>query len=409
MRKAIVLSVVAVMALSIGAAPASAVPVSKWGVPNTYTGSAIVEDAGYFGAPAGTQASLFSFIGSEVSLDPTLGIVNLPQAGPAASPVAGIPPPAGALLELTAVKDGPDIPVPAEMTAVLGGLWPANLFVRDGTWDDLGLAPGSTAGDGNPDQITAPDASSGLSAYRVEFGPSVAGFPYPAPPVFEIYDDIPPGLNMNIGSAPPVLAETHMDFDGTPIPGPLGPKVPPVTAAPSQFVNLADQGAAGAFMPVPPNVNQVSAATDGSLWAAGWIDYARADYIFFDNAVLGSGGFGGGKVYAVEFTAKGRVTEGAILPLLGVLELGTAFDGGDINITFAATVYGVAYPTSVAGPPYAATDGVDPFATWDVRTSTAANSGDGSLTILPIPEPSTMALLGIGLVPLFFRRRKKSV
>ena len=428
MRKAIVLSVVAVMAIAIAASPASAVHMTP-GQYNTYGGGAVAEDAGYknlltpAGTPAGssatllprplpldpaagTQAAAFSFPGSEVSIDPS-GVVNLPQAAvvPGYPPIP-IPSPAAAIMETTQVKDGGtySFPPPAELTMVLGGLWPTSVVPLVSTAPpggiDNGLAPGSTPLDGFPDQL-APGAL-GWVQYAVTFGPAT-GLAVGVP-VFECYDDVPTiGIrDLDIGFASTNLEEMHFDFDGAP---PGIPNVPPVTAAPSQFVNAAD----AVFATVP---NQVVRATDpvGSLWAAGWIDTATAIYTFFDGNVFGSGapskglGPNGGYVYSVEFTALGVVTEGAVLPLL--VPQGTASDGfSPLNISFATTLYGEAFLTT--GNPL--TDGIDPYCTWDLRTSLAGNSGDASFTIFPIPEPSTMALLGIGLVPLFFRRRKKSV
>ncbi len=399
-RKAVLVLAVAV-ALSLAAA-VSAVPLFP-GVPNTFGSGGVVDTAGYFGAAGGTQAALFGYQGSEVSLDAS-GIsgsslvVNLPQAGATISGVSGlVPPPVGVIMETTQVKDGGTTAFGEEVTAVIGGLFPTALVpfnhtapAGSGTVDN-GLAPGSTAGDGVPDQL-APGAG-GTVTYALTFGPGTSPFPYPAPPVFEIYEDVPPTGDLDIGAATSTLVEEEFDFDGS------GPSVPPPTADPSQFENGADG------FPLP---NNVSDATDGTLVAAGFIDVAQATITFFDGSVIGSGGSGpnGGYVYKIEVTAKGRVTDGAWLPMLGTIETGTAHDGGDINITFAFSLFGEAFVTSGnASTGFAASDGIDPSASWDIRTSLAGNSGDASFTILPVEDEGG----GEGCTPGFWRQSQHFV
>jgi hypothetical protein len=413
MRKVLALSVMALAAIAIAAGPASAVPLTQ-GVPNTFGGAAVAEDAGWFGALAGTQAAFWSYAGSELSIDTvTAGgpYVNLPQVNPA----NGFPTPAGVIYETTQVKDGATISFGEEMTAVIGGLFPTlltpTIFTAPGGGVDNGVAPGSAGGDGQPDQLLP--GALGLVSFTNSFGPGtwnasnpnafdvdldtdIDGFDYIALfgglPVFEIYEDVPPTTDLDIGAATSTLVEEEFDFDGS------GPSVPPPTAVPSQFENGADG------FPLP---NEVSKATDGSLFAAGFMDTVSVTYTFFDSSVIGSAlgaGPNGGTVYKVDITATGRITDGAMLGKLLPISVGTAFDGGDINITFAATLFGEAFDQAVAGAAY----GFDLFAAWGLRTSLAGNSGDASFTIIPIPEPTTMALLGFALVPLAFRRRRKS-
>jgi len=409
MRKTLLLMSV-LAAICFAALPASAVPLYP-NVPNTFDGAAEADDAGHLGAAAGTQAALWAFPGSEVSIIPPAGAVpagvNLPQAaqvfGP--PPLPAFPSPAAAVFQTTQVKDGTAISFGLEMTGVLGGLWPVALNavgpIGIGTLDN-GLASGSTAADGNLDQLTQKAGGSKV-VYDVLFGPHAASpYPYgPILPVFEIYEDVPsPSLGTAVTDlSPGVIKEEMLDFDGTP-PGAslIGPSLPPV-AVPSQFENVVD-----GF----PAKNGVGNAVDGSLFAAGFIDLATAEYTFFDPNVIDSGGLGqgllanGGYVYSLTITAKGRVTAGSVLPLLLPISVGTAYDGGDINITFVGTLYGVAYPTV----PGAAGNGIDPSQALDIRTSLAGNSGDMSFTIVPMPEPATIALLGLSLVPLVFRRKK---
>lgn len=387
MRRALIVGVVALLALGLTVRPVGAVPYFP-GHFNTFGGAAVAEDAGYDGAAAGTQAAAFAYDGSEVSLDLSgaTPIVNLPQAGP-----DGIPTPAGSIFETTQVKDGASISFGQEMTAVMGGLFPLLTDPVRGTAADNGLAPGSSAADGSPDELT-PNLA-GLASFDVYFGAAYipSGLAL-APPVFEIYDDVPPTLDLDIGVGT-TLVEEMFDFDGA------GPAVPPPTAAPSQFVNTVDG------YPAP---NDVSAAVDGTLWAAGYIDSATATYTFFDPNVLGSTGYtvqvGGvdvtGYVYRVDFNAVGVVTDGLILDYL-LPTGGLASNGVDlINITFTSTLYGIALPETV-------NSGKDAFAAWGLRTSLAGNSGDASFTVLPtIPEPTTMALFGLSLGMLWYRKKK---
>jgi hypothetical protein len=407
MRKILLFGLIGLLAVAIVAPPARAVPLFP-NVPNTFGGAAVAEDAGYAGAAAGTQAALYNFAGSEVSLTAGAGAINLPQAailfdtdgdGDVDSDDAPVPTPAAAIYETTQVKDGASVSFGQEMTAVLGGLFPTAV-VAPGAVDN-GAAPGSTAADGNPDQLALPAAPGPVGvSYSITFGPgTLSPFPF-GRPVFEIYEDVPPGLDLDIGAGTTTLVEEEFDFDGAGV-GPAGPTTPPPTASPSQFENTADG------FPAP---NNVTAATDGPLFASGWIDTLVATYNFYSTSVLGSAlgaGPNGGAVYEVSITGKGVVTDGSILDLLLPLEVGGAFDGSDINITFAATLYGEAF--AAGSVPQGDPLGTDPFAAWNLRTSLAGNSGDASFTIIPtIPEPTTLALLGIGLVPLALRRRKRA-
>ena len=391
MRKTLLLPLAVLIAMAIVASPAGAVPYFP-NVPNTFGGAGAAEDAGYAGAPGGTQAALWGIPGSEVSLTAGGAAINLPQANPAMMPPS--PPPAGAILETTQVKDGGSISFGQEMTAVLGGLFPTALFAPGAL--DNGLAPGSTAADGNPDQLPTIGI---LDSYTVLFGPgTLAGYDaiFGGRPAFEIYEDVPPILDLDIGTGTTNLEEMHMDFDGA------GPAVPPPTAVPSQFVNTADEGLAS----VP---NQVRYATDGTLFAAGWVDTLAAVYTFYDPSLTNAGfaqGPNGGTIYSLQMTGKGVVTDGSILPLLDPIQLGGAFDGSDINITFAATLFGEAFDPASIGPTGALL-GQDPYASWNLTTTLGGNSGDASFTIIPIPEPATVMLLGLGLVPVLLRRRKK--
>ncbi len=389
MRRALIVGAVALLAFGLVGRSAGAVPFFP-DVFNTFGGAAVAEDAGWAGAAAGTQAAAWTYSGAEVSIDASgTPFVNLPQA----EPTTGIPTPAGAIFETTQVKDGSTISFGQEMTAVIGGLFPTSISAIEGTSADNGLAPGSSAADGSPDELTR-DAVSGVASFRIAFGPAtLSPFPYAAPPVFEIYDDVPPTLDLDIGAATTTLVEEMFDFDGA------GPAVPPPTPAPSQFVNTADG------YPAP---NDVSAAVDGTLWAAGYIDRATATYTFFDATVIGSGGqpvtVGDqpvtGYVYRVDFNAVGVVTDGAMLAYLLPFG-GLASNGVDlINITFTSTLYGIALPETVNG-------GEDAFAAWGIRTTLAGNSGDASFTVLPtIPEPTTMALFGLSLGMLWYRKKK---
>lgn len=428
---------VCVLLASFFATPAlGTVPVYPM-IPNTFLGGGVGDDAGYFGAPAGSQAALYSFIGSELSIDVSglsgLGpiVVNIPQASAAlgaalgAGGPLGLPTPAGFIFETTTLKNGPSIVFGQEMTGVVGGLFPTALTpLVFGAAADNGLAPGSAAADGGFDQMS-PLAVPMLPivSYAVSFGPGSIGLgpflgAYPAPPVFEIREDVPPITDLNIGVGSNI-EEMHFDFDGTTPAAPplIGPAVPPPTGVPSQFENTGAVEVANYSLP-----QQVAAATDGSLFAAGFIDTGTALYTFFDPSVIMSGGpqpiplVGpgptGGWVYRVEFTGKGVVTEGSILSDYGLLPPDpndlAAWNGQAINITFAVTLFGEAYATvgnGIGG--FVPGDGEDPFGAWGLRTSLAGNSGDASFTITPLPEPTTFALFGLGVVPLLLRRRKK--
>lgn len=384
MRKCVGLTVVvALAAIAIVAPRADAVPLFK-NVPNTFIGGGVAENAGYNGAPAGTQAAFWNYAGSEVSLSAGGAAINLPQASP-----GGPGAPAAAIMETTLVKDGSSISFGQELTAVLGGLFPTGLLAIGAL--DNGLAPGSAV-DGRPDQLP----SGVLASYKVLFGPgTLANYQtiFGGLPVFEIYEDVPPVMDLDIGTGSTNLEEMHMDFDGA------GPAVPPPTPVPSQFINTGAVEVASASAP-----NQVAYATNGGLFASGWIDTLIATYTFFDPTVLQSGynATTQSAVYSVQILGKGVVTDGSILSLLDVLEPGGAYDGSDINITFAATLFGRAYVAGVNG-----LSGQDGSSGWNLSTTLAANSGDASFTIIPVPEPSTMVLLGLSLVPAFLARRKR--
>ena len=424
MRKAIVLSVVAVMAIAIAASPASAV-FMFYGEKNTFSGIARGDDAGYFGAPPGTQGADFGFLGSYVSVDdkgtPGIGddVLNVPQAAliPAHGPVP-LPPPGGAIFETDTVTDTLSHSFGQELTAIMGGLWPAAVFVTEGVGLYTGLSPGSIPlPDPNVDQIIP--AASGVAGFRTYFGPGTPAallpgpgfFPYPSAPVFEIYDDTPTVNDLDLGSASSTLDETEMDFDGavdpaprfpaTPHAGLIGPTEPPPWAAPpSQFDAIG-------------GLNLV-AATNGGMWASGWIDNATASYEVFHSGVAGydptdpnSPAPNGGYVYRVTFYAQGVVTAGSVLPILAPIVKAGAYDGSDINITFTATLFGEAFSNLYPGPGGAPL-GVDPLSSWDLTHNLAGNSGPAAFSIVPIPEPATLALLGFALVPLAFRKRKRS-
>jgi hypothetical protein len=391
MRRALIVGVVALLALGLTVRPAGAVPFSAYGVPNTFGGAAVAEDAGWAGAAGGTQANFWTYNGAEVSLDVSgAPIVNLPQADAR----TGIPTPAGAIFETTQVKDGSTISFGQELTAVMGALFPTYLVAVEGTGADNGLAPGSAAADGSPDELT-PSAVTGYASFRIGFGPaSSLSYPYASFPVFEIYDDVPPTLDLDIGAATTTLVEEMFDFDGA-VPNAA---VPPPTAVPSQFENTGDG------YPAP---NDVSAAIDGTLWASGYVDGGTAQYTFFDPTVIGSSGVPvtvngqvvTGYVYRVDFNAVGVITDGVVLPMLAPLG-GLSSQGDPINITFTSTLYGIALPETV-------NNGQDAFAAWNVRTTLAGNSGDASFTVLPtIPEPTTMALFGLSLGMLWYRKKK---
>jgi len=370
-------------------------------VPNTFAGSGAGENAGYRGAPAGSQAATFTFPGAEVSLDGS-GVsgsplvVNLPQPSSAlgaalgAGGPQGLRVPAAYIIEATQVKDGTAISFGQELTAVIGGLFPTLVVptVSGGVLDN-GLAPGSTAGDGVPDQmLPLPVPSLPIVSYAVTYGPGSVGLDdflsmYPAPPVFAIYEDVPATGDLNIGTATN-LEEMHFDFDGTTPGSPplVGPAVPPPTATPDQFVNTADEGSAS-------SPNQVRYATDGTLFAAGFIETASTVVTFFDPSTTGStNGPNGGYVYKIQFTAKGRVVEGSILTSATLLPADpndiSVWDGKPVNITFACTLYGEAFPTNgngIAG--FQPGDGEDNLKDWAIATSIAGNSGDASFTIIP--------------------------
>ena len=222
MRTGIGAGIVALLVTCVGLAVVWAVPFFS-GIPNDFIGAGVAETAGYFRAADGTQAALWSYPGSEVSLTPGATFINLPQAAPVGSPVAGIPAPTGAILETVTVKDGTITNFGQELTVVMGGLFPTFLSAPGAL--DNGLAPGSTAGDGSPDQLAF--SSLGVS-YTVYFGPGAWVGPGPFPfsaPVFEIYDDTlggppAPADDLDIGTATTTLVEDEFDFDGA------GPTLP---------------------------------------------------------------------------------------------------------------------------------------------------------------------------------------
>jgi len=398
-----VLAFLSMAALTIACSLAvHAVPLYP-GEPNAFSGIAMAENAGYRGAPVGTQAATFTFPGAEVSLD-TSGasgsplVVNLPQPSAALGAALGAGGPQGLrvpcayIIETTQVKDGTSIAFGQEMTAVIGGLFPTRIVpAAHGGVLDNGMAPGSTAGDGVPDQLLPlPVPTLPVAIYVVTYGPGSVGKSeflsmYPAPPVFAIYEDVPPVHDFEAGSASN-LEEMHFDFDGAAGSGGIGPSVPPPTASPDQFVNTADEALAS-------TPNQVRYATDGTLFAAGFIESASAVVTFFDPATAGSRrGPNGGYVYKVEFTAKGRVVEGSVLATNALLPPDpndlSVWDGKPVNITFACTLYGEAFATrGNAASGFQAGDGEDNLKDWAIRTSVAGNSGDASFTITPTARP----------------------
>lgn len=119
-----------------------------------------------------------------------------------------------------------------------------------------------------------------------------------------------------------------------------------------------------------------------------------------------SGSFAGGSITLTDGSGGGTVLLSGTVDFLFLMEMG---DGSGVmtaigEIISVSTTGSLSDWVATTGNVYDLVFEVDPFTVSDLSESF---SGKSDVTLSPIPEPLTIALLGIGLAAMAIRRRKR--
>ena len=150
------------------------------------------------------------------------------------------------------------------------------------------------------------------------------------------------------------------------------------------------------------------ALTDGSHVVVPDVEWLLTTTLLTDFSSSGvvSGSFAGGSITLTDGSGGGSVLLSATVDFLLLMEMG---DGTGVmtaigEIISVSTTGALGEWSGAAGSVYDLVFEVDPITVSDLSESFSGNS---DVTLSPIPEPLTIALLGIGLAGMAIRRKKR--